>query len=110
MSTCAAWTHNARLGVHRESPLLKSSFFEISRPYSCSSLMATVAPEGTSSSAALTPKGKPVAEGQIVASFKGGLVAVRVDDDSIDPSRQTPEVIDMTKTLPKASKSSSLGT
>jgi hypothetical protein len=49
--------------------------------------------------------GKAIAKGNIVSSFRGGLVAVRVDGDLMieDPS---PQLIDTTQSLPKAKTSS----
>ena len=54
------------------------------------SLKAIAAPD-LDSTAALTPSGDPLAEGSIVSVFKGGLVAVRLNDEefnSSDPSKE----------------------
>jgi hypothetical protein len=50
--------------------------------------------------------GKAIAKGSIVSSFRGGLVAVRVDDDLMteDPS---PQVVDTTRSLPPMAKTKS---
>jgi hypothetical protein len=61
-------------------------------------------------------KGKPIARGYIVSAFRGGLVAVRVDDDlsndvdfDVDPA-----IVDTTKSLLEIKKtpssSNTLGT
>jgi hypothetical protein len=50
-------------------------------------------------------KGKAIAKGNIVSTFRGGFVAVRIDDDLLteDPS---PQVVDTTQSLPKVKTSS----
>lgn len=73
-------------------------------------LQSTVAPEEVERTYALTPTGNPIAEGNVVSAFRGGLVAVKVDEEDINLSSATsPEVVDMTNSLPKAEKSKSLG-
>lgn len=56
----------------------------------------------------LTPAvGKPIAKGPIISTFKGGLVAARVDDDlESDDVSLDPNIVDTTQSLPKAKKSS----
>ncbi|KAG7360594.1 F0F1 ATP synthase subunit alpha [Nitzschia inconspicua] len=44
--------------------------------------------------------GKPIAKGPIISAFRGGLVAVRVDDD-LSTDFFDPEVVDTTQLLPK---------
>jgi hypothetical protein len=56
----------------------------------------------------LRPKGKTIAEGSLVSIFRGGLLAVRIIDDEIAEVNDTPEIVDLTKSLPKSSKPSSL--
>lgn len=69
-------------------------------------LHATVAPDFNS---ALVPNGTPIAEGHVVSTFGGGLIAVQVDDDDIDPTGGALEIDDTTKSLPQVQKGSSLG-
>ena len=76
---------------------------------SSSVLFSTMAAENIETVAALTPTGKPIAEGVVVSVFHGGLVAVRVDDDDFDLPEEAPEVLDTTNSAPQeTSKSSSL--
>ena len=58
----------------------------------------------------LTREGKVVADGHVVSSFQGGLIAVRVDDDFTEvlPSG-TPLVVAPTNPLQKENTKSSLG-
>ena len=63
----------------------------------------------SSSSDATATAGRPIAKGSIVSVFRGGLVAVRVDDDllKVDISLQVdiPEVLDPSQSLPDEMKS-----
>jgi hypothetical protein len=67
-------------------------------------LQSTMAPEDVMP---LRPKGKTIAEGSLVSVFRGGLMAVRIIDDEIAEINDTPEIVDMTKPLPKSLKPSS---
>ena len=46
-----------------------------------STLRSTVVPEGVAASQAASPIGKTIAEGSVVSFFRGGLLAVKIDDD-----------------------------
>lgn len=87
--------------------------------------MATVVPASSSSPSlptdtqtaaatappALVPQGKAIADGHVVSSFRGGLIAVRVDDDIADVlAVAAPEIVDPGQVLPRGiSSKSSLG-
>jgi hypothetical protein len=105
-----AWT--SRVGVGVVPPMLvqrqqyhhvqqQKQFFHVSSSSSSSSrkpsftALATVMlpvdeeEDGTNKNpknrcSALTPTGKPLAEGSVVATFPGGMVAFRIDDDDND--------------------------
>ena len=50
-------------------------------------------------------QGKPIAKGSIVTTFRGGLVAARVDDELIvETTSNEPEIIDTTQSLPEDTK------
>jgi hypothetical protein len=64
--------------------------------------------EASSSEAKFSP-GKPIAKGSIINTFRGGLVAVRVDDDLLNDI--APQIVDTTKSLPPTkAASNTLGT
>jgi hypothetical protein len=108
LATSSAWIPAADNLLSSRTCQLSSLTFPPSRTYSDFSLKSTVADEEVNTPA-LIPQGKPVADGHVVSSFKGGFIAVRVDDDIAD-ILANPEVVDTTKKLlPKESKSSSLG-
>jgi len=80
-----------------------------------SKIATTMAPssslEGTlRTPPSLTREGNVVADGHVVSSFQGGLIAVRVDDDftEVIPSG-TPLVVAPTNPLQKENTKSSLG-
>lgn len=59
----------------------------------------------SSSSATISPRGQPVARGSILKVFRGGLVAVRVDDDLLKEyqeksSGSTPNIVGITQGVP----------
>jgi hypothetical protein len=74
------------------------------RLMSDSALRSTVVPEEVGTTSALTPTGKPIAEGSVVSFFRGGLVAVRLNDDEVDLPGQSPEVVQTTNSLPDKPK------
>jgi hypothetical protein len=64
--------------------------------------------EASSSEAKCSP-GNPIAKGSIINTFRGGLVAVRVDDDLLNDI--APQIVDTTKSLPPTkAASNTLGT
>jgi hypothetical protein len=107
LATSSAWIPAADTLFSRRTCQFSSSTFPPSRTYSDFSLQSTVAPEEVTPPA-LSPQGKPVADGHVVSSFKGGFIAIRVDDDIAD-ILATPKVVDTTKVLPRDNTSSSLG-
>mmetsp|Transcript_107866 Transcript_107866/g.302043 ORF Transcript_107866/g.302043 Transcript_107866/m.302043 type:complete len:684 (-) Transcript_107866:38-2089(-) len=111
LATSSAWIPTSKTIVSTTTPCQSPSLsFPPSRRYSDFSLKSTVAPEAEEvTSPALSPQGKPIADGHVVSSFKGGFVAIRVDDDIAEILAATPEVVDTTNLLPKDSTKSSLG-
>jgi hypothetical protein len=115
----ASMTHNHRSQNRQlcawttiSCPLTDSSSFRRTMAvFSSSSLQSAVAADDIletqqeERSPQLGAKGKAIAKGNIVSTFRGGFVAVRIDDDLMteDPS---PQVVDMAQSLPKAKTSS----
>ena len=82
------------------------SFRSMSTSFTLQSAATT---EEVDKAAPLLPGGKPIAEGSVVSAFRGGLVAVRIEDEIMEEVDDTPDIIDTTNSLPKNAKSSSLG-
>eukprot|EP00980_Cylindrotheca_fusiformis_P008267 scaffold1736_cov127-Cylindrotheca_fusiformis.AAC.81 len=103
----SAWLSRPGAGV--ESSLYRIQNSIGFRSFTASTLQSTMVPEDVDVPTPLRPKGKTIAEGTLVSMFKGGLLAVRIDDEFVE-AIETPEVIDATKILPKSGKNqASLG-
>ena len=105
----SAWVHRPipGAGICR----IKSETFDVSfRSMSTFTLQsAATTTEEVDKAAPLLPGGKPIAEGSVVSAFRGGLVAVRIEDEIMEEVDDTPDIVDTTNSLPKNAKSSSLG-
>jgi hypothetical protein len=108
----SAWvtTTDTHLSATGSKAYQLSSSARLTRQFLSSvALHSTVTPQEDVTSPALVPEGKPIADGFVVSSFKGGLVAVRVDDDITEVLSKSPEVLDTTNSFPPASKPANLG-
>jgi len=76
--------------------------------FSGSALGSTCTPEEVTTVSALTATGKPIAEGTLVSFFRGGLVAIRVDDDDIQLPAESFDVMEATDSNAKTSKTADL--
>lgn len=101
----------------RHTSTLSSSIERIQRGHdsvqnihSSTFLRSTLTPEDIDIPNPLVPTGKRIAEGTVVSVFRGGLAAVRIDDEIVEEVDDTPEVVDTTNLLPKNINSNSLGT
>lgn len=99
----SAWVHRPLPGAIFR---IQHDFSVLSDRYIRTSALNSVAVPDVHTAVPLVPGGNPIAEGSVVSSFRGGLVAVRIDDE-ITETDDTPDVVDTTNTLPKNEKSSS---
>ena len=105
MPSTLAWTSSPRVGQYIRRPFSSSPAVA-----SSIALRSTLVPEEVGTCPALSPTGKTVAEGSVVSFFKGGLAAVKVDedDDLLQPGASS-NVVDTTKSLPKDMSKSTAG-
>lgn len=110
LATGSAWvpTWNAPLSTSTSVYHLPSTC-SAPRSFGNIALRSTVTPSEEIKTPALSPQGKPIADGQIVSSFKGGLIAVRIDDDLTEVLSKSSDVLDTTNPFLKDNKSSSFG-
>eukprot|EP00533_Pseudo-nitzschia_delicatissima_P006660 CAMPEP_0116080956 /NCGR_PEP_ID=MMETSP0327-20121206/1947_1 /TAXON_ID=44447 /ORGANISM="Pseudo-nitzschia delicatissima, Strain B596" /LENGTH=685 /DNA_ID=CAMNT_0003571673 /DNA_START=231 /DNA_END=2288 /DNA_ORIENTATION=- len=98
--------HHSTQHQHRRSPFLPYAN-TITTTTALGSALA--APSSSSSSSSDATSGKPIAMGSIVNVFRGGLVAVRIDDDlsevNISLKVDMPEVVDPSESVPDELKS-----
>ena len=108
LATSSAWIPPSNTLSIKTCQPPSLSFPRSRASYSDFSRKSTAIPEEVASPA-LSPQGKPVADGHVVSAFKGGFIAIRVDDDIAQLLTSSPEIVDTTKKILKESKSSSLG-
>lgn len=106
LATSSAWVQAPFVNSDLSRGVIQHQFSKLTvRQMSDSSaLKSTAVPEEVLPTASLTPTGKTIAEGAVVSFFRGGLAAVRVNDDDFTEPSQSPEVLDTTKSLPKELK------
>ena len=103
----SAWMHRPIPGAVCR---IRSETADLSfRSMSTFTLQSAATTEEADTAAPLLPGGKPIAEGSVVSAFRGGLVAVRIEDEIMEEVDDTPDIVDTTNSLPKNAKSSSLG-
>ena len=125
VATSSAWTSPTSISMRRS---IRHSTIQQHHPTSVRSFANTMATKTALGSALAAPasssssdatSGRPIATGSIVNAFRGGLVAVRIDDDlsvvDISLKVDVPEVVDPSDSVPdelkskKSSKDNDLG-
>lgn len=105
-NSSSAWLQRPSASVM--NPLYRIKNVGSTRSLSVSPLQSTMVPEDVDMPTPLRPKGKTIAEGSIVAMFRGGLLAVRINDDIVGVD-DDPEIVDTTNLLPPTSRPSNSG-